>query len=229
MGELKKSDVCTGYGLGPSCIACCVVDATVCQRNKEFEENFDMHFFLYRRRWNCDGGIYSQRKDDFFKSLEENTQNFRKIENNGELTRILEEFQKIDRYNPQDCTDPEAENRFYSEFFGNTGFLGLIDGKAGCLLRGKYDKYLHVECKEYACHLVSAAEQNPNIHKVMKEFIQKEKPDSFLYSRIIHILAHHIEVHPAFSINRDNLTLDNLLYLKEFVQSKSGMMLGFKS
>ncbi len=66
MGELKQSDICTGYGLGPGCVNCCVIDATVCHRNREFEKNFDVFFFLNMGKWDYDNGIYSQRSVIFF-------------------------------------------------------------------------------------------------------------------------------------------------------------------
>ena len=72
------------------------------------------------------------------------------------------------------------------------------------------------------CEFARLAEQNNNMHDLMKEFVNSEKPDYFSYSRVIHILAHHGDLHKDLrkDINRESLTLDQLKFLHEIVHGE---------
>jgi len=221
-GTIRESKICFGYNLGPRCVACCVVEAKVCKNNFFFEKEFDMFFKRENGCLTYENGIYEERRNKFFKELEETTQKFEEFEQKGLIENILKAFKTTDRYSPIGCDDKEALDLYLKIFYNKTGFVGLIGQEAGCLLRNKYKKYLHNECGSYICNLVKHSEKNPNIHSVLKEFIQKEKPDSFSYSRIIHILAHHTRLHSDLKLNIEGMSLEQLVFLKSLVRKTKG-------
>ncbi|GAG44549.1 unnamed protein product, partial [marine sediment metagenome] len=191
--------------------------------NFVFEQNFDMDFAKPADHMLYSNGIYEERKAYIFKHLKDSTKRFN--EHSG-IEKILETLKKAEKiYASKEGLDEfRNTNEFkmlIEQFYYKTGFIGLIDGKLGCLLQEKYIEYMPEGCKSYLCDLALCAEKNHKIHDVIKKFIQQENPDSFGYSRIIHILAHHWRIHEDLGISLDNLSLNQLRYLKEFIQKKT--------
>lgn len=230
---MGKSELCTGYGIGPYCVACCVVDNMY--GHGLFEVSFDINFRSGKRRASeSNGKNYFQNKETFYKMLKETTERFRKDKKDGKAEKIAECFRKIDRTRVaiKELPEPSKEGfEFIGEYLQNTGFLGILEnGRVGCLLYtladSKGNSFRHKQCSDYICDLGEIVEANPHLHAVMEQFIAENMPllDSFSYSRMIHVLSHHLSAHVDAGIDL-NILRDKSRHSETKEQLKSSLEL----
>jgi hypothetical protein len=202
MDKKVVSPVCSGFGLGTSCVGCC-------HGVWEFT-NYDALLELIQLP------IFVKIKDDCrfiseptkvvsmyfpmppFTRISSYIERIERIE--GNYQECLKKFEKIVQDNTQTLLECGGDKTLLRSK-NLTSYVGLVDGKVGCLLYEKCQDALSLRpgvCQEYLCLIARQIDYPTVFNAGLKKFVQENSSspnfNTFSFSRLIEILCYPVEI-----------------------------------
>jgi len=202
MDKKAISTVCSGFGLGTSCVGCChgVWEFT---NYDALRKLIQLPIFV-KVKDNCQFISEPTKVVSMYHPMPPFTRISSYIERieriDGNYQECLKKFEKIVQDNTQTFLECRGDKTLLRSK-NLTSYIGLVDGKVGCLLYEKCQDTPSLRpgvCQEYLCSIARQIDYSTVFNTGLKKFVQENVSspcfNTFSFSRLIDILCYSVEV-----------------------------------